>query len=59
MPVEAKCPNCGGRAEVNDNMDKINCKHCSFNSSYDEYIEIMKGRAVQIGDEFQSSWNKG
>ena len=59
MPLEAKCPSCRRRAEVDDNMNYVNCKHCSFSASYDEYIEIMKGRAVQMADDLQANWDKG
>jgi ribosomal protein L37E len=42
--LEAKCPQCGKRAEVNNDMSKVECRHCGFSASYDDYIEIMKGR---------------
>jgi tRNA(Ile2) C34 agmatinyltransferase TiaS len=51
--LEAKCPDCGKRAEVDDDMAEVKCKQCGFNASYDEYIEIMKGKAVTMADDFQ------
>ena len=51
--LEAKCPACGKKAEVNDEMTEVKCGHCGFFASYDDYIEIMKGKAVDISDNYQ------
>ena len=56
--LEAKCPQCGKRAEVNNDMSKVECKHCGFSAPYDDYIEIMKGKAVDIADNFQMNWDR-
>ena len=56
--LEAKCPQCGKRAEVNNDMSKVECRHCGFSVSYDDYIEIMKGKAVDIADNFQMNWDR-
>jgi ribosomal protein S27AE len=56
--LEAKCPRCGKKAQVNEHMTEVRCKHCDFIASYDEYIEIMKGKAVDIADSFQTSWDR-
>jgi len=56
--LEAKCPECGKKAEVNDEMSEVKCRYCSFSASYDEYIEIMKGKAADIADNFQASWDR-
>ena len=56
--LEAKCPDCGKRAEVNDDMTKVKCRHCQFFASYEDYIEIMKGKAVDISDNFQMNWDR-
>jgi endogenous inhibitor of DNA gyrase (YacG/DUF329 family) len=56
--LEAKCPECGKKAEVNDEMSEVKCAHCGFSASYDDYIEIMKGKAVDIADNFQSTWDR-
>jgi DNA-directed RNA polymerase subunit RPC12/RpoP len=53
--LEAKCPECAHRAELDDDMKEVNCSHCGFHALYDEYIEIMKGRAAVMGDEFQTN----
>lgn len=56
--LEAKCPQCGKRAEVNNDMSKVECRHCGFSAFYDDYIEIMKGKAVDIADNFQMNWDR-
>jgi len=56
--LEAKCPECNKKAEVNDDMSEVKCMHCGFSASYDDYIEMMKGKAVDIADNYQASWDK-
>ncbi len=56
--LEAKCPECGKKAVVNDEMSEVKCSHCGFSTTYDDYIEIMKGKAVDIADNFQMNWDK-
>ncbi|HEX7031707.1 MAG TPA: zinc-domain-containing protein [Nitrososphaera sp.] len=56
--LEAKCPECGKKAVVNDEMSEVKCGHCAFFATYDDYIEIMKGKAVDIADNFQMNWDK-
>lgn len=56
--LEARCPECGKKAQVDDEMSKVECTHCGFSKSYDDYIEIMKGKAVDIADNFQANWDK-
>ena len=56
--LEAKCPVCGKRGEVNEEMTEVRCKNCGFFASYDDYIGIMKGKAVDISDNFQLNWDK-
>ncbi|MEO9294013.1 MAG: zinc-domain-containing protein [Nitrososphaera sp.] len=56
--LEAKCPQCGRKAIVDDDMENVKCEHCGFASTYDEYIETMKGKAVMMADEFQMNWDK-
>ena len=58
LMLEARCPECGKKAMVNDEMSEVKCSHCGFNASYDDYIEIMKGKAVDIVDNFQMSWDR-
>jgi hypothetical protein len=39
-------------------MENVKCPHCGFSAKYDDYIEIMKGKAVMMSDDFQNSWDK-
>ena len=58
MALEAKCPECSGRANLDDEMKEVNCSHCGFHALYEEYIEIMKGRATVMADDFQTNTDK-
>jgi Zn ribbon nucleic-acid-binding protein len=59
MPeIEAKCPNCTKRATVDENLTKVNCRACGFTTSYEDYLEIMKSKAVQMADDLQMDWDK-
>ena len=56
--LEARCPLCGKKAIVDDDMENVKCEHCGYASTYDEYIETMKGKAVMLADDFQMNWDK-
>jgi Zn ribbon nucleic-acid-binding protein len=56
--LEAKCPECGKRAKVSDDMSAVNCDHCGFHAAYDDYIEIMKEKAQNLSEEFQMKWDR-
>lgn len=58
MVLGAKCPQCGEKAKVDDDMSKVTCENCGFCVQYEKYLEIMKERAVGITDEFQASWDR-
>jgi ribosomal protein L37AE/L43A len=58
MVLEAKCPRCTRKAEVNDEMTEIKCKCCGFQISYDQYIEIMKSRATSMANDIQMDWQR-
>ena len=56
--LDAKCPKCDKMAEVNDEMTEVNCSYCLTKISYDDYIEIMKEKALNMGMEFHNTWDK-
>ncbi|MFZ0264570.1 MAG: zinc-domain-containing protein [Nitrososphaeraceae archaeon] len=56
--IEAKCPNCTKRATVDENLTQVNCRVCGFTTSYEDYLEIMKSKAVQMADDLQMDWDK-
>jgi hypothetical protein len=57
--IEAKCPSCTKRAIVDEDLTKVICSDCGFTASYEDYLEIMKSKAVQMADDLQLNWNKG
>jgi hypothetical protein len=56
--LEAKCYKCDKKAEVNDEMTEVNCSHCLAKISYEEYLEIMKEKALNMGIDFQNNLDK-
>ena len=52
MFMDAKCPKCERTAILDDNMKKVNCPHCNFEATYDDYIEIMKENAVNMAADY-------
>lgn len=56
--LEAKCYKCDKKAEVNDEMTEVNCSYCLAKTSYEEYLEIMKEKALNMSTEFHSNWDK-
>lgn len=56
--LEAKCPECRKKAKVNDEMSEVRCKHCGFLATYDDYIEMMKGKASDLADNYQANWDR-
>jgi ribosomal protein L37AE/L43A len=56
--LEARCPECGKKAMVDDEMENVKCEHCGFTAKYEDYLEIMKGKVVMMADDFQNSWDK-
>ena len=56
--LDAKCPKCSKKAQVNDEMSQVDCSHCGFRATYEEYLEIMKDKAANMADEFHMSSNK-
>jgi ribosomal protein L37AE/L43A len=57
--IEAKCPNCTKRAIADEDLTKVICRECGFTASYEDYLEIMKSKAVLMADDFQLNWDKG
>ena len=56
--IEAKCASCGNRAVVNEDMTNVYCRSCGFTASYDDYLEIMKSKALQMADNLHTDWDK-
>ena len=43
--LEAKCPQCGQKAHVDDEMENVKCGHCGYSAKYEDYLELMKAYA--------------
>jgi hypothetical protein len=56
--LKAKCPKCGNEAIIDEDMKKVDCSYCKFSSSYESYLEIMRGRAQNMSDHFQATLDK-
>ncbi len=50
--MDARCPECERVAVLDDDVTRVKCPHCNFESSYDEYIEIMKDKAVNMATDY-------
>lgn len=50
--ITARCPECESDAELDDNATRVLCKSCGYTSSYDDYIESMKGRAQDMTTDY-------
>jgi DNA-directed RNA polymerase subunit RPC12/RpoP len=53
--LQAKCPNCGEKAEIDDDTANARCHFCGLNLSYESYLELMKERATNLVTNFQSN----
>ena len=50
--MDAKCPKCDQVAATDDEFTKVTCSYCKFESTYDEYIEIMKDNALNMAADY-------
>lgn len=58
MVLQAKCPKCGEKAEIDDETTNARCNVCGLNVSYESYIDLMKERATNLVNNFQLSSDK-
>lgn len=56
--LEARCAQCGKKAQVDDEMENVRCEHCGYSAKYDDYLEAMKDKALLMADDFQMSWDR-
>ena len=50
--MDARCPECEQVAKTDNDLTKVICQHCNFESTYDEYIEIMKNKAINMATDY-------
>lgn len=56
--LEARCAQCGKKAQVDDEMEYVKCEHCGYSAKYDEYLETMKDKALLMADDYQMNWDR-
>ncbi len=56
--MDAKCFNCNNKADFNIEKNIIICKKCNLEIGYDEYLEIMKEKALSLADDIQNNLDK-
>jgi ribosomal protein S27AE len=55
--LDAKCPKCDNRAQVDDDAKRVECKKCGYIDNYENYIETMKSKAENMADNYQFKGN--
>jgi len=55
--LDAKCPKCDYRAQVDDDVTRVECKNCGYIDNYENYIETMKSKAENMADNYQFKGN--
>ena len=56
--MDAKCPKCEKKAQVNEDMTRVKCTFCGYDATFDEYMEHMKERVGGIATNFKESINE-
>lgn len=55
--LDAKCPKCDNKAQVNDDLTTVECKNCGYSDDYENYINMMKSKAENMADNYQFKGN--
>lgn len=50
--MDAKCPECENVAILDENITKVKCPHCKFEMDYDDYLEVMKDKAINMAADY-------
>jgi Zn ribbon nucleic-acid-binding protein len=53
--MDAKCPKCEKKADVNEDMTRVKCTYCGYDATFDEYMEEMRERVGSIVTNFRDS----
>ena len=51
--MDAKCPSCDRVAVLDDEVTKVKCPHCGFETKYDDYLKLMKEKIGKMVENFQ------
>lgn len=55
--LDAKCPKCDNKAQVNNDLTIVKCEYCGYTDNYENYINMMKTIAENLADNFQFRGN--
>ena len=50
--MEARCPECEKVADLDLESFLVKCPHCTYESDYDKYLEIMTDQAVNMAADY-------
>lgn len=56
--LEAKCPTCSKRAQVDNDLSIVECKECNYRDTYENYIETMKEKVEKMAFDYQRELDK-
>jgi Zn ribbon nucleic-acid-binding protein len=56
--LEAKCPSCSKRAQVDNELSIVECKECNYRDTYENYIETMKEKVEKMAFDYQRDVDK-
>ncbi|HEX9317648.1 MAG TPA: zinc-domain-containing protein [Nitrososphaeraceae archaeon] len=56
--LDAKCPHCSKRAEVDDEVSFVHCSSCNYHETYENYIETMKEKVQNMTNDYHIGWKK-
>ena len=51
-PMDARCPECGRAATLDEQVQNVDCPHCGFHAGYEDYLEIMKEKAINMSSDY-------
>lgn len=52
--MRVKCPRCKQAAELNASYERVQCSHCGLDTSYVEYLALMRQRLEAKLEQYQS-----
>lgn len=56
--LEAKCPKCSKRAQVDNRLLFVECRYCNYRDTYENYIETMKEKVEKMAFDYQRDIDK-
>lgn len=51
--MDAKCPKCERKAQVNEELLRVKCDFCGYEDTFDEYMKKMEERVGGIVSDYQ------